>query len=100
MKNSARASARNGRQPAKPAPTSANGNEAGARNFAVLAAPGAGKSALLDEIVRSYVAAGAKVCVIDHGRTFEKWREAGGDDLAFKPNVDLNPFSFAKAHRP
>lgn len=65
-------------------------------NAAVIGAPGSGKSVLLNEIAWSYLGVGAKVFMLDLGRSFEKLcRKARGTYIEFKPEVDicLNPFT-------
>lgn len=71
-------------------------NDLGNYNFAVIGAPGSGKSVLLNEMAWSYRAVGAKVWMLDLGRSFEKLcRKAKGTYIEFRPDVDirLNPFT-------
>lgn len=71
-------------------------NDLGNYNFAIIGAPGSGKSVLMNEMAWSYRAIGAKVWMLDLGRSFEKLcRKACGTYIEFKPDVDLclNPFS-------
>ncbi len=71
-------------------------NTAGNYNVAVAAASGAGKSVLLQDVALSYLGAGAKVWIIDVGRSYEKLAKlVGGQFLEFRPDIDvrLNPFS-------
>ncbi|MHB8697651.1 MAG: TraC family protein [Sulfuricaulis sp.] len=71
-------------------------NTAGNYNVAVAAASGAGKSVLLQDVALSYLGAGAKVWIIDVGRSYEKLAKlVGGQFLEFKADSDvrLNPFS-------
>ena len=71
-------------------------NDLGNYNFAVIGAPGSGKSVLMNEMAWSYRAIGAKVWMLDLGRSFEKLcRKANGTYIEFRPDVDicLNPFS-------
>lgn len=71
-------------------------NDLGNYNAAVIGAPGAGKSVLLNEIAWSYRAIGGKVWMEDLGRSFEKLcRKAKGTYIEFRPEVDLclNPFT-------
>ena len=71
-------------------------NDLGNYNFAIIGAPGAGKSVLMNEMAWSYRAIDAKVWMLDLGRSFEKLcRKAKGTYIEFKPDVDicLNPFS-------
>lgn len=71
-------------------------NDLGNYNFAIIGAPGSGKSVLMNEMAWSYRAIDAKVWMLDLGRSFEKLcRKAKGTYIEFKPDVDicLNPFS-------
>ena len=71
-------------------------NDLGNYNFAIIGAPGSGKSVLMNEMAWSYRAINAKVWMLDLGRSFEKvCRKAKGTYIEFKPDVDicLNPFS-------
>ncbi len=71
-------------------------NDLGNYNFAIIGAPGSGKSVLMNEMAWSYRAIGAKVWMLDLGRSFEKLcRKAGGTYIEFKADVDicLDPFS-------
>ena len=71
-------------------------NDLGNYNFAIIGAPGSGKSVLMNEMAWSYRAIGAKVWMLDLGRSFEKLcRKAGGSYIEFKPEAGLclNPFS-------
>ena len=71
-------------------------NDLGNYNFAIIGAPGSGKSVLMNEMAWSYRAIGAKVWMLDLGRSFEKLcRKAGGAYVEFRPDVDicLNPFT-------
>jgi conjugal transfer ATP-binding protein TraC len=72
-------------------------NEEGNYNAAIVGSPGAGKSVLLNELAWSYRAIGAKVWMLDLGRSFEKLcRKSDGQYIEFKPDTDinLNPFSY------
>lgn len=74
-------------------------NDLGNYNFAIIGAPGSGKSVLMNEMAWSYRAIGAKVWMLDLGRSFEKLcRKARGTYIEFKPDVDicLNPFSIVQ----
>ena len=74
-------------------------NDLGNYNFAIIGAPGSGKSVLMNEMAWSYRAIGAKVWMLDLGRSFEKLcRKACGTYIEFKPDVDLclNPFSIVQ----
>jgi conjugal transfer ATP-binding protein TraC len=71
-------------------------NDLGNYNFAIAGASGSGKSVLMNEIAWSYRAVGAKIWMLDLGRSFEKLcKVAGGTYIEFGPKVDvcLNPFS-------
>jgi conjugal transfer ATP-binding protein TraC len=71
-------------------------NDLGNYNFAIIGAPGSGKSVLMNELAWSYRAIGAKVWMLDLGRSFEKLcRKAQGTYIEFRPDVDicLNPFT-------
>ncbi|WP_230976264.1 type IV secretion system protein TraC [Pseudothauera nasutitermitis] len=74
-------------------------NDLGNYNFAIIGAPGSGKSVLMNELAWSYRAIGAKVWMLDLGRSFEKLcRKAHGTYIEFRPDVDicLNPFSIVR----
>ncbi len=74
-------------------------NDLGNYNAAIIGAPGSGKSVLMNEMAWSYRAIGAKVWMLDLGRSFEKLcRKAKGTYIEFKPDVDicLNPFSIVQ----
>jgi conjugal transfer ATP-binding protein TraC len=71
-------------------------NTAGNFNGIVVGTSGSGKSALLNEIATRYLAAGAKVWIIDVGRSYEKLcKSLGGQYLEFNKEADisLNPFT-------
>ncbi len=71
-------------------------NDLGNYNGAVVGAPGSGKSVLLNEMAWSYRSVGAKVWMMDLGRSFEKLcRKANGSYIEFTPSSDinLNPFT-------
>ena len=71
-------------------------NDLGNYNFAIIGAPGSGKSVLMNEMAWSYRAIDAKVWMLDLGRSFEKLcRKAKGTYIEFKPDVEicLNPFT-------
>ena len=69
----------------------------GASFSAVLvAAPGSGKSFVTQALIKSYLAEGAKVWVIDQGKSYQKLAAAaGGTFIEFSQNSDicLNPFT-------
>ena len=72
-------------------------NVEGNYSAAVVGSPGGGKSVLLNEFAWSYSATGAKVWILDLGRSFEKLcRKVGGQYIEFKPEtvINLNPFSY------
>jgi conjugal transfer ATP-binding protein TraC len=71
-------------------------NDLGNYNFAIIGAPGSGKSVLMNEMAWSYRAIDAKVWMLDLGRSFEKLcRKAKGTYIEFRPDVNicLNPFT-------
>ena len=71
-------------------------NTGGNYNMAITAAPGKGKSAFTQEYIVALLGAGARVWVIDAGRSYEKTcRLLGGQFMAFTPHaaVCLNPFT-------
>lgn len=72
-------------------------NRGGNYNFAVAASSGSGKSVLGNEIAISYLGTGAKVFIIDVGRSYEKVnRILGGTFIEFVHREDqqicINPF--------
>jgi len=71
-------------------------NDLGNYNFAVVGAPGSGKSVTLNEIAWSYRSGGAQVRLLDLGRSFEKLcKKANGTHVEFSPRskIILNPFT-------
>ena len=65
------------------------------QNAVVAAESGSGKSFLLNEIVLDYMSEGAKVWIIDAGKSYQKLCEAlKGDFVEFsdKSSISLNPF--------
>lgn len=71
-------------------------DNAGNYNAAIIGAPGSGKSVLMNELAWSYRAIGAKVWMLDLGRSFEKLcRKANGTYLEFRPEarICVNPFT-------
>ena len=65
------------------------------QNAVVAAESGSGKSFLLNEIVLDYMSEGAKVWIIDAGKSYQKLCSAlGGDFVEFSDhsNISLNPF--------
>jgi conjugal transfer ATP-binding protein TraC len=70
-------------------------NDLGNYNGSIIGAPGSGKSVLMNEMAWSYLSIGAKVWMLDLGRSFEKLcRKAEGTYIEFRPDVEisLNPF--------
>ncbi len=77
-------------------------NEAGNHNVAICGKSGSGKSVLLQEMCAALRGAGAKVVVIDDGRSFEhSVKLQGGRFIEFtlKAGFCLNPFSMIDAER-
>ncbi len=77
-------------------------NDLGNYNFAIIGAPGSGKSVLMNEMAWSYRSIGAKVWMMDLGRSFEKLaRKADGSYLEFRSDsrICLNPFSVVSEQR-
>lgn len=77
-------------------------NDLGNYNFAVIGAPGSGKSVLLNEIAWSYRAVDAQVWILDLGRSMEKLcRKAKGMYIEFRADsgICLNPFSCVSDER-
>ena len=77
-------------------------NNLGNYNAVVIGAPGSGKSVLLNEMAWSYLSIGARVWMLDLGRSFEKLcKKAGGTYIEFKPDsrINLNPFSVVSDER-
>ena len=75
-------------------------NSAGNHNVAVFGKSGSGKSVALQEITSALVGAGAKVIVIDDGRSFEhSCKLQGGSFVEFTMSSGfcLNPFSMIDA---
>ncbi len=71
-------------------------NPSGNYNGCVVGTSGSGKSAFLNELAERYLARGAKVWIIDVGRSYEKLCHAlGGQYIEFtkEANVVLNPFT-------
>lgn len=72
-------------------------NEGGNYNIAVTAAPGKGKSVLVQEMIVSTLGAGGQVVVIDQGHSQQKTCQLlGGQFIEFTPDalISLNPFGF------
>jgi conjugal transfer ATP-binding protein TraC len=77
-------------------------NEAGNHNVAICGKSGSGKSVLLQEMCAALRGAGAKVVVIDDGRSFEhSVKLQGGRFIEFTlaSGFCLNPFSMIDAER-
>lgn len=71
-------------------------NENGGKNVAVVGKTGSGKSVLLQEIASSYASVGAKVWVMDKGRSFERLcHNVNGQYVRFikGSGININPFS-------
>lgn len=70
-------------------------------NACIVAASGSGKSFLANEIIISYLSIGAKIWVIDVGRSYLKLCNAlGGDFVEFSNDstLCLNPFQLVKSY--
>ena len=68
-------------------------------NALVAAASGSGKSFFTNEIIMSYLSLGARVWVIDVGRSYKKLNETlGGDFIEFsdEKQISLNPFTLVE----
>ena len=77
-------------------------NEAGNHNIAICGKSGSGKSVLLQEICAALRGSGAKVVVIDDGRSFEHSVKLQGGrfvEFTLKSGFCLNPFSMIDAAR-
>lgn len=75
------------------------GNISGNYNGAVVGTSGSGKSVFLNSVALSYLGIGARVWVIDIGRSFEKLcQTVGGQYIEFTQETDirLNPFSMVE----
>ena len=74
-------------------------NPAGNYTVAIAGTSGSGKSLLLNEIAAAYLGTGARVWIIDVGRSYEKaCRNFGGSFIEFTENaaLSLNPFTFVQ----
>jgi conjugal transfer ATP-binding protein TraC len=70
-------------------------NPAGNYNVAIAGTSGSGKSLLLNEIAAAYLGTGARVWIIDVGRSYERaCRNFGGSFIEFTEDaaLSLNPF--------
>jgi conjugal transfer ATP-binding protein TraC len=77
-------------------------NDLGNYNFSIIGAPGSGKSVLMNEMAWSYLSSGARVWMMDLGRSFEKLcKKAGGTYIEFRTDskINLNPFSVVSEER-
>lgn len=66
------------------------------RNAVISATAGAGKSQLMQGLAKDYLAEGAKVWMVESGRSFYKFtRAAGGQYIEFNElsDISLNPFT-------
>ena len=74
-------------------------NPAGNYNVAIAGTSGSGKSLLLNEIAAAYLGTGARVWIIDVGRSYEKaCRNFGGSFIEFTEDaaLSLNPFPWSR----
>jgi conjugal transfer ATP-binding protein TraC len=74
-------------------------NPAGNYNVAIAGTSGSGKSLLLNEIAAAYLGTGARVWIIDVGRSYEKaCRHFGGSFIEFTEDAgfSLNPFAMVQ----
>lgn len=74
-------------------------NPAGNYNVAIAGTSGSGKSLLLNEIAAAYLGTGARVWIIDVGRSYEKaCRNFGGSFIEFTEDAgfSLNPFAMVQ----
>ena len=74
-------------------------NPAGNYNVAIAGTSGSGKSLLLNEIAAAYLGTGARVWIIDVGRSYEKaCRHFGGSFIEFSEDaaLSLNPFTLVQ----
>lgn len=71
-------------------------------NCVVAASSGAGKSFATNNIVTSYASMGARIWIIDVGRSYEKLCHfLGGDFIEFSPdkNICMNPFPIIRSYK-
>ncbi len=74
-------------------------NTAGNYNASVVGTSGSGKSSFMNEIALSYLSTGARVWIIDVGRSYQKLcHVVGGEFIEFTEasGVSLNPFSLVE----
>jgi len=74
-------------------------NTAGNYNAAVVGTSGSGKSAFMNEIALSYLSTGARVWIVDVGRSYQKLCHAvGGAFIEFgdESHFSLNPFALVE----
>ena len=72
-------------------------NTEGNYSAAIVGTPGSGKSVFLNEMASSYLGAGAKVWMLDLGKSFERLCDLSDGqmvDLHSGCGVNINPFSF------
>lgn len=77
-------------------------NSAGNHNVAVIGKSGSGKSVLLQELVAALRGAGARVLVLDDGRSFEHSAKLQGGqfvEFTLSSGLGLNPFSMVDPER-
>ncbi len=75
-------------------------NNSGNYNLAVVASSGRGKSFAINDLILAYLASGARIWVIDVGRSYQKLcRLVGGQFIEFSEdtNLCLNPFTYVDA---
>lgn len=75
-------------------------NPAGGYSAVVVASTGSGKSFFVNEIIYSYLSIGAKLWVIDIGRSYEKLCNLfNGEFIVFGKDtkINLNPFTFIES---
>jgi len=68
-------------------------------NCVIAAQSGSGKSFLTNELIASYLSAGARCWAIDVGRSYENLARAlGGEFISFEPGarIGLNPFALVR----
>jgi conjugal transfer ATP-binding protein TraC len=76
-------------------------NPSGNFNACVVGTSGSGKSVFMNELALGYLGSGARVWVIDAGRSYENLcRRLGGQYLEFTPRVRPVPESLLPGHGP